>query len=107
MKQKSHNKTTVAATTPWPPGPWPAAWRAWLAGDGPRQRRVRAARRPGEPCGPEARGGGARARTGAARGVLQRHSPATTAARQRSDGGGAGIGQERGQGGIGEHEEAN
>jgi len=50
----------------------PAAWRAWFAGDGPRRQRGRAARRPGEPCGPEARGGGARARAGALRDGEQR-----------------------------------
>ena len=68
MKQKSHNKTTVAATTPWPPGPWPAAWRAWLAGDGPRQRRGRAARRPAGLGGANTASGAARNYTGAARG---------------------------------------
>ena len=56
---------------PWPPEPWPAAWRAWCTGDGPRRRRGKAAQRPGEPCGPEACGGSAWARAGAARGVQQ------------------------------------
>ena len=56
----------MATATPWPPEPWPAAWRAWLTGDGPRRRRGKAGRRPGESCGPEARGGGALARAEAA-----------------------------------------
>jgi len=41
------------------------------------------------------------------RGVRRRHSPATTATRRRSDGGGAGIEWERGQEGRGELKEAH
>ena len=71
----------------------------------PRRRWGKAARRLEEPCGPEARGGGTRACTGAVRGVRRRHSPATTAARRRSNAGGARNRGERGRGGRGAHHE--
>ena len=88
----------MATATPWPPGPWPAAWRVCFAGYGPRRRWGKAARRPGEPCGPEARGGGTRACTGAVCGVRRRHSPTTTAAfrrRRRGFCAGKGMGRRR------------
>jgi len=86
--------THSTSTTPWPPGPWPPAWRAWLAS---RQQWAKAAAGQGGTAASRGERSQCSRRCGAVQGQLAAAQAARSGGGAQNERGNARNAQKRGE----------